>query len=130
MANRERPTPFRKPMMTRNFGSIRSFNNNLCSQMSGKQNMYFPAMSTKITIHQNSEKPRYIQSNCGIPPSSPSKRLKDRQVNTALSTNQSINKSKDETQIKNNLRTVTSVISQHSKNANINVEMLPKKISI
>lgn len=50
-------------------------------------------------------------------------------MNTALSTNQSINKSKDETQIKNNLRTVTSVISQHSKNANINVEMLPKKIS-
>lgn len=38
-----------------------------------RQNMYFPAMSTKITIHQNSEKPRYIQSNCGIPPSSPSK---------------------------------------------------------
>lgn len=30
-------------------------------------------MSTKITIHQNNEKPRYIQSNCGIPPSSPSK---------------------------------------------------------
>lgn len=50
-------------------------------------------------------------------------------MNSVLSTNQSINKSKDETQIKNNLRTVTSVISQHSKNANINVEMLPKKIS-
>ncbi|XP_033350171.1 tudor domain-containing protein 7-like [Bombus vosnesenskii] len=129
MVNTKRPTPFRKPMMTRNFGNIRSFNNNLYSQMSGKQNMYFPAMSTKITVHQNSEKPRYIQSNCGIPPSSPSKRLKDRQVNSVLSTNQSINKSKDETQIKNNLRTVTSVISQHSKNANINVEMLPKKIS-
>lgn len=51
-------------------------------------------------------------------------------MNSDLSTNQSINKSKDETQIKNNLRTVTSVISQHSKNANhINAEMLPKKIS-
>lgn len=50
-------------------------------------------------------------------------------MNSVLSVNQSINKSKDETQIKNNLRAVTPVISQKPKTVTINVEMLPKKVS-
>ena len=50
-------------------------------------------------------------------------------MNSVLSVNQSINKSKDETQIKNNLKAVTPVISQKPKTVNINVEMLPKKVS-
>ncbi|KAK1132304.1 hypothetical protein K0M31_016420 [Melipona bicolor] len=127
LINTRKPTPFRQPVTKKNVG--RSGNNNLHSQMSGRQNMFSPTSSTKITIHQNSDKPRYIHSNFGVPPNSPSKRLKDKQMNSVLSVNQSINKSKDETQIKNNLRAVTPVISQKPKTVTINVEMLPKKVS-
>ena len=35
--------------------------------------MFSPTTSTKITIHQNSDKPRYIHSNFGVLPNSPSK---------------------------------------------------------
>ncbi|KAG9430713.1 tudor domain-containing protein 7 isoform X1 [Apis mellifera carnica] len=129
LVNTRKPTPFRQPMMTKKNVHNKSGNNNVYSQINGRQNISFSAMSTKITIHQNNEKPRYIQSNCGIPPSSPSKRLKDKQMNSVLSSNQSINKPRDESQIKNNLKAITPVISQKPKTADNNLEMLPKKTS-
>ncbi|OAD62297.1 Tudor domain-containing protein 7 [Eufriesea mexicana] len=128
--NTRKPTPFRKPMTTKkNVRNTKGGNDNLYPQMSGRQSISFPAMSTKITIHQNNEKPRYIQSNFGVPPSSPSKRLKDRQMNSVLSTNQSVNKPRDESQVKNNLKAITPVINQKPKTVNNNGEILAKKIS-
>ncbi|CAK9801891.1 Tudor domain-containing protein 7 [Anthophora quadrimaculata] len=129
LINSGKPTPFRQPMMTRkNARNVKSGNDNLYSQTSGRQNAMFPAMSTKITIHQNNEKPRYIQSNYGVL-SSPSKRLRDRQMNSVLQTSQSVNKPRDDLQIKNNTKATVPVISQKPKTANNNVEMLPKKTS-
>ncbi|CAK9832538.1 Tudor domain-containing protein 7 [Anthophora retusa] len=130
LINSGKPTPFRQPMMTRkNARNVKSGNDNLYSQTSGRQNAMFPAMSTRITIHQNNEKPRYIQSNYGVL-SSPSKRLKDRQMNSVLPTSQSVNKPRDDLQIKNNTKATVPVISQKPKTANNNVEMLPKKTSL
>lgn len=51
-------------------------------------------------------------------------------MNSVLSSNQSIiNKLRDESQIKNNLKAITPVISQKPKTADNNLEMLPKKTS-
>ncbi|XP_076172297.1 tudor domain-containing protein 7 tapas isoform X2 [Ptiloglossa arizonensis] len=126
LVNARRPTPYRPPMMVRKNSPrvARSGNDN--SQIIGRQNSSVPAMSTKITIYQNNEKPRYIRTDYDIPPNSPSKRLNDRQRNSVLSTNQSFNKPTDDSYIKNNGKVATPVINQKPKTVNINVEILPK----
>lgn len=121
-----------------------------------RQNTSVPAMSTKITIYRNDEKPRYIQSNCGIPPNSPSKvsdiniymyiviqycissvycvlfqRLKDRQMNSVLTTNQSvINTQRDNVCLKNDIKPVPPMINQKPKTINNNMETFNKSSNI
>ncbi|XP_076247225.1 tudor domain-containing protein 7 tapas isoform X2 [Calliopsis andreniformis] len=118
---RKPTTPFRQPIMTRNTHSARD-NPYLQYFTSYKK---APLMPTKITIYPNNDKPRYIQPNYGMPPTSPSKRLKDRQANAILPTNQSSNKLKDDFQL-NNKKVAAPVITQKPKTVNNNIEIVPK----
>ncbi|KZC05161.1 Tudor domain-containing protein 7 [Dufourea novaeangliae] len=113
--------------MTKNYPRTTRFNIDN-THMIGRQSAVTAMQPTKITIYPNSEKPRYIQSNYGIPPSSPSKRLKDRQqVNSVVPPNQSPpNKPKDDFYVKNNEKMITPVINQKPKTVNNNVETFPK----
>ncbi|XP_043254220.1 tudor domain-containing protein 7-like [Colletes gigas] len=128
LVNARRPTPYRQPMAVRRNPprNARSGNDNSCSQVIGRQNSSVPSMGTKITIYQNSDKPRFIQSDFGVPPSSPSKRLNDRQRTSVLPPNQSFNKPRDDSYVKNNGKAVMPVISHKPKTVNNNMEILPK----
>ncbi|XP_076752241.1 tudor domain-containing protein 7 tapas isoform X1 [Xylocopa sonorina] len=126
--NTRKQTPFRQPMTRKNVRNTKTVNNNLYSQVSARQTITYPAMSTKITIHQNSDKPRYIQSTFGNPSSSLTNRLKERQKD--ISVNQSNSKIREDSQIKNNVKAITTpVINQKPKTANSNVEASFRKTS-
>ncbi|XP_012148923.1 tudor domain-containing protein 7 tapas isoform X2 [Megachile rotundata] len=129
--NARKPTPFRLPLMTKRYmRPTPRTNDNLYSQTSGRQNVVVPAMPTKVTIYRNDEKPRYIQSNYGVPPNSPSKRLKDRQMNSVVATNQSVNQSKNAEIVKTDTKLVPPVINQKPKTVNNNMETLKKIANI
>ncbi|XP_029040468.2 tudor domain-containing protein 7 [Osmia bicornis bicornis] len=132
VVNAWKPSSFRLPMVTRKaVRTVQSTNQNLYSQISGRQNTSVPAMPTKITIYRNDEKPRYIQSNCGISPNSPSKSLKDRQMNSVLTTNQSvINTQRDTVCLKNDIKLVPPLMSQTPKTVNNNTETFKKSSNI
>ena len=127
LMNTRRSTPSRHPMTTRSYNPAPRINNYTpYSQIIGRQNVPAPAMSTKITIYQNNDRPRFIQPNFGVPPpTSPNKRLKDRQANLIVLTNQSVNKPRDDSHLQNNEK-VTTVINQKPKTVNNNMEILPK----
>ncbi|XP_054015092.1 tudor domain-containing protein 7-like [Hylaeus anthracinus] len=125
-----RPTPQRQPMIRKPIPITKSVNDNRYSHIYGRQNSCVPAMSvppTKITFYQNNEKPRFIQTDFGNPPSSPSKRLNDKQRNPVLQTNQSFNKPINDSCLKKTEKVVAPVISQKPKTINNNVEILPKE---
>ena len=127
LMNTHKSTPSRHPMMTRSYNPATRINNYApYSQIIGRQNIPVPAMSTKITIYQNNDRPRYIQPNFGVPPTSPSKRLNDRQTNLVVLTNQSVIKPRDDSHLQNNEKVTTSVINQKPKTVNNNMEILPK----
>ena len=127
MMNFRKSTPSRHPMTTTSYNPLTRMSNYApYSQIIGRQNAPAPAMSTKITIYPSNDRQRYIQPNFGVPPTSPNNRLKDRQTNLIVLTNQSVNKPRDDSHLQNNEKLATSVINQKPKTVNNNMEILPK----
>ncbi|XP_031830738.1 tudor domain-containing protein 7 tapas [Nomia melanderi] len=125
LVNARNQTPYRQPIMTKKYPRPTRIAIDT-THMIGRQNAMPAIQPTKITIYQNNEKPRYIQSNSGVPLVSPSKRLKDRQANLVTPPNQSLNKPKDDSHLKSNEKVVTPVINQKPKTVNNNSDTFSK----
>nr|XP_033339584.1 tudor domain-containing protein 7-like [Megalopta genalis]XP_033339585.1 tudor domain-containing protein 7-like [Megalopta genalis] len=122
LVNTRNSIPYRQPLMTKKVQRpVRIAIDT--THMLSRENTGFTMQPTKITVYQNNEKPRYIHA---MPPTSPSKRLKERQANAVVSSNQSFNKPKVDTYNKSNEKIVAPVINQKPKTVNNNVDILPK----
>ncbi|XP_076661435.1 tudor domain-containing protein 7 tapas [Halictus rubicundus] len=123
LVNTRHSTPYRPPIAAKRYPRPTRIDT---THMIGRENTVPAMQPTKITIYQNNEKPRYIQCNSGVPPTSPSKRLKERQANAVVPPSQSSNKPKVDPYVKSNEKMVAPVINQKPKTVNNNVGTLPK----
>ncbi|XP_078039259.1 tudor domain-containing protein 7A-like [Augochlora pura] len=122
LMNTRNSIPNRQPVMTKRYPRPAKIAINTTHMLS-RENAGLTMQPTKITVYQNNEKPRYIHA---APPTSPSKKLKERQTSAVVSSNQSFNKAKVDTYNKSNEKMVAPVINQKPKTVNNNVDIFPK----